>query len=131
MLSYVEIKEKIRENKQQIITAICFVLVFIVGFGTGRYERELRRSLNPIQKNYNTTTAKTPLKTTDLVQAKETVQGTSTTASSACVVKGNISTAGKKIFHVKGGAFYDRVKPEQCFGSEAEAISSGYIKSSR
>jgi micrococcal nuclease len=48
-----------------------------------------------------------------------------------CVIKGNISSGGKKIYHVPGGASYKVVKPEQCFNTEAEAAAAGYVKASR
>jgi len=45
-------------------------------------------------------------------------------------IKGNISSSGK-IYHIPGGAFYDRTVPELCFDSEAEAQATGFRKSSR
>lgn len=42
-------------------------------------------------------------------------------------VKGNQSG----IYHVKGGAFYSRTKPEQCFTSAAAAKAAGYRASKR
>ncbi len=30
------------------------------------------------------------------------------------------------IFHVPGGRFYDRVKPERCYATADEAAASGY-----
>lgn len=53
-----------------------------------------------------------------------------TSALSGCLVKGNISK-DSKIYHVLGGSFYNRVKPEQCFQTEAEAQAAGFRKSSR
>lgn len=43
-------------------------------------------------------------------------------------IKGNASSM---IYHVRGGAFYDRTKPEECFSSEAAAKAAGYRKSKR
>jgi len=53
-----------------------------------------------------------------------------------CLIKGNISRSGKRIFHVPGGAFYeatriDLIKGERWFCSEEEAIEAGWRKSSR
>lgn len=44
-------------------------------------------------------------------------------------IKGNISSSDK-IYHLPGGAFYNRTNPEQCFNTEAEAKAAGFRKSS-
>lgn len=137
MVSYQEIKDWIekKENKQQLVVAACFILVFFVGFGSGRYERELRREKIKTQNNYTTNTNEKPaiIKTETVVDTTEqgTVKSASATQESNCVVKGNISSSKKKIYHVSGGAFYKTVKPEQCFNTEAEAVAAGYVKSQR
>jgi hypothetical protein len=53
-----------------------------------------------------------------------------------CVIKGNISQSGERIYHVPGGAFYDRTiisvtKGERWFCSEAEARAAGWRRSRR
>ncbi|KMJ60216.1 nuclease [Bacillus sp. LL01] len=48
-----------------------------------------------------------------------------------CTVKGNISSSGEKIYHVKTGAFYERTIPEECFDTEKEAEAAGFRKSKR
>lgn len=50
--------------------------------------------------------------------------------SANCPVKGNVSK-DSKIYHVPGGSFYNRVKPEQCFQTEADAKAAGFRKSTR
>ena len=45
-------------------------------------------------------------------------------------IKGNIGSSGK-IYHLPGGAFYERTVPELCFSSEADAQAAGFRKSSR
>ena len=135
MLTYEEIKNwwGEKENKNKVVIAFGFVLIFIVGFGTGRYERGIRR--DSYKPNYTTQAAKKPAvlgAQTDAAGQAMAADTTTTTAKSAsCIIKGNISAAGKKIYHIKGGAFYDRVKPEQCFKTQAEAIAAGFVKSSR
>ena len=47
-----------------------------------------------------------------------------------CIVKGNISSSSK-IYHVKGGASYEKVVPEACFNTEAEAVAAGFRKAKR
>lgn len=43
-------------------------------------------------------------------------------------IKGNASSM---IYHVKGGQFYDRTNPEECFATEKAARDAGYRKSQR
>jgi len=137
MSFYEKIKDwlKQKENKDKLVLGLSFILVFIVGFGAGSYVRETRRDSSKPQANYTTAAAKKPANTAAADQGqvlgKTTQVAATSTQTSACIVKGNISTAGKKIYHVKGGAFYNRVKPEQCFSTEAEALAAGFVKSSR
>lgn len=135
MLNYGEIKTKLTENKTQIVLGVCFILVFLVGFGTGSYDREARKNSYKPQTNYTTPTAKQPSPAAGN-QPNTAGQGavlgaTASAATTNCIVKGNISATGKKIYHVVGGAFYKIVKPEQCFNTEAEALAAGFVKSSR
>jgi len=44
------------------------------------------------------------------------------------LIKGNAQSG---IYHVPGGQYYSKTKPEKCFGSETEAIRAGYKKSER
>ena len=51
-----------------------------------------------------------------------------------CVIKGNISSKGERIYHVPGGRYYDATvidtaKGERWFCSEAEAVAAGWRKS--
>lgn len=48
-----------------------------------------------------------------------------------CKIKGNINSKGEKIYHVPGGAFYDKTKAEECFDTEAAAHAAGYRRSQR
>lgn len=53
-----------------------------------------------------------------------------------CLIKGNISKTGERIYHVPGGVFYDRTvisvaKGERWFCSEAEASAAGWRRSRR
>ncbi|MBB6669631.1 phospholipase D family nuclease [Cohnella nanjingensis] len=41
-------------------------------------------------------------------------------------IKGNINAKGDKIYHVPGGANYDRTKAEQMFCTEADAQAAGF-----
>lgn len=46
-------------------------------------------------------------------------------------VKGNINSRGEKIYHVPGGAYYDRTIPEDWFCTEADAEAAGFRPSMR
>ena len=134
MWSYEEIKKWVDKNKDKMLLTLCFVLVFLVGFGAGRFEQQWRRE--KLQSNYTTNFKPAPTNTASkaaaALPAKQptgVVAGTSTTTP--CVVKGNISSSGAKIYHIKGGALYNVVKPEQCFNTEAEAVAAGFRKSGR
>jgi len=47
-------------------------------------------------------------------------------------IKGNLTTrTGECIYHVPGGAFYLKTKPERCFSSEEDARQAGCRRSKR
>lgn len=46
-------------------------------------------------------------------------------------IKGNINSKGEKIYHVPGGAFYNKTNPEAWFNTEEEAQVAGYRRSKR
>jgi hypothetical protein len=46
-------------------------------------------------------------------------------------IKGNITSAGEKIYHVPGGLLYNVVIPESCFATEADAQAAGYRRAPR
>lgn len=47
-------------------------------------------------------------------------------------IKGNrTTTSGEWIYHVPGGAYYDRTLPEECFATEVDAQVAGYRRSLR
>jgi hypothetical protein len=47
-------------------------------------------------------------------------------------IKGNLTTYnGEKIYHVPGGAYYDRTDAEEMFCTEEEAEEAGFRKSER
>lgn len=53
-----------------------------------------------------------------------------------CLIKGNISSSGEKIYHLSGGRYYDvtvidQSKGERWFCAEAEAVAAGWRKSMR
>lgn len=64
------------------------------------------------------------------------VGGCATPPDPSCAIKGNVNSSDEKIYHVPGGAFYNRtdIKPEEgdrWFCTEAEAQAAGFRRSSR
>ncbi|TCI57916.1 thermonuclease [Exiguobacterium sp. SH5S13] len=51
--------------------------------------------------------------------------------SEACDIKGNINRDGEKIYHVPGGASYERTNPEEMFCTEGEAEAAGFRRAAR
>lgn len=59
-----------------------------------------------------------------------------TQSSAACLIKGNISAEGEKIYHMPGQAYYDKTvispeKGERWFCTESEAVNNGWRKAKR
>jgi len=57
-------------------------------------------------------------------------------ASGGCVIKGNISSSGERIYHAPGGQYdertkIDEAKGERRFCTEEEAVAAGWRKSKR
>lgn len=112
--------------KPLIITALCFAAIFVAGFGAGKLHSGNTVSASPNKRtlsNYTTNTNET----TKNEPTNANVPATATTDPSNCIVKGSKS----KMYHVRGGAFYDRTNADKCFATEAEAQAAGYTKSSR
>ncbi len=138
-MAYQELKEWCKENKNKIVIFVSFILVFFVGFGVGSYDKTRQRN-SSVQSNYNTKPLQKEEVSPKAVSKEQGASVSTTTAllkptvlgnSTNCVVKGNISSTGSKIYHVLGGSFYKTVKPEQCFATEQEAVSAGFRKSAR
>jgi len=54
----------------------------------------------------------------------------------SCAIKGNVNSQGGKIYHLPGGAYYDKtdIKPEEgdrWFCTEAEAQAAGFRPAER
>ena len=131
MITYIDLKKKVLDHKIKILTAVCFVLVFFVGFGTGRYAgplHEQKSQSNYTTKSFQTKTVATP---TGVKNAQNMPATSQSTTTASCLIKGNISSSGKKIYHVPTGALYKVVHPEQCLTTEAEAQAAGFVKSGR
>ncbi len=121
MVTYEQLKIWSETHKQKFVLAACFVLVFLVGIGVGRYEKNNRQS-NRNLNNYSTNNSKeqkiNPQAGEQAVLGVEAVKATTSLSGTVnpddCKIKGNIGTGGK-IYHMPGGASYKIVKPEMCF----------------
>jgi hypothetical protein len=138
--------------KKRLVMLGGLALMFLAGFGTGDYVKVKVAAQLP--DNYTTKTATKPFlslpadsKTaSDKTGAGETQTFSSTpvVASSTptalqpiidpnnCPVKGNISSDGRKLYHVQGQQSYKRLTHmTSCFNSEAEAQAAGFTKAKR
>lgn len=68
---------------------------------------------------------------TTVKAAAPKVQSSKKSSTTRGLIKGNISSSGEKIYHMPGGAYYDRTNPEAWFNTEAEAQAAGYRRSKR
>ena len=69
-------------------------------------------------------------------QVEPTKRPANDNAAGQCLIKGNISSRGERIYHVPGGAYYSRTKispakGERFFCSEADAEAAGWRASQR
>ncbi len=103
-----------------------------------RFAKEAREAgigLWSLESTNKTPVAKPTLKPSPTKKPTETKKPTSTKPPAANQIKGkikgNISSSGEKIYHVPGGAFYDKTIAEEYFDTEAEAQEAGYRRSKR
>jgi hypothetical protein len=130
-LDFEKLRAQILEKgKPLLIAGVCFVAVFVAGYGTGKTSgggsntAAAKRSLTNYTTNTNTQTKKAA--TTPTTNTNTKTPATPVDPNN-CYIKGSKS----KIYHMPGGSFYERTNPAACFNSEAEAQSAGYTKSSR
>ncbi|HAG27177.1 TPA: hypothetical protein DCG61_00120 [Patescibacteria group bacterium] len=107
--------------KLKILALVC--LVQLGSFGAGLYSGHTywpKQSVQVALPNYTTENVKAPKPTAP-------TNTTQPTPNTECNIKGSKS----RLYHLPGGAFYDRTNPQVCFETEAEAQAAGYTKSSR
>jgi hypothetical protein len=117
------LKDYIKKHQQKIVLLFAFLLVAAISFGIGRATAfkyslpEIRVEeafLTPINYSQNISGAQTP----------------ASAGASRC--DGQIKGSSSMIYHLPGGAFYDRTtNPIRCFNTEAEAVSAGFRKAVR
>lgn len=112
--------ENLKSHQQKLVIATGYILIGVLSFGLGRLtipalsapEIRVEEAFAPME-NY------TP-----------TVAGSSSGVTAKC--EGQIKGSAGMIYHLPGGAFYDRTtNPVKCFSTEIEAQAEGFRKSSR
>lgn len=109
-----------------------------------RYQREAREAgkglwgLEVVTQNQTgakTNAQQTPAQSNDPKQVVQSSGGVQGTGGYDCPedypVKGNINSKGEKIYHVPGGQFYEKTKPEMCFKTPGDAEKAGFRASKR
>lgn len=76
-------------------------------------------------------TSSKPSSNTNTNQNSQTNTSDNTSTSGTGKIKGNINSKGEKIYHMSGGAYYDRTIPEVWFSTEEEAQAAGFRRSKR
>ena len=121
----------IKNNQQNIVLATGYFLVAVLGFGGGRLS--VNHTKAPEIRVEEVFAA--PLNDTEKINPSqsENTLNNNTNPNNSCIgqIKGNISSKGEKIYHVPGGAFYNRTTAEMCFATETEAKAAGFRKSSK
>lgn len=118
-LNIERLKEKLIKDEDKIILAIGFILVAILSFGAGKLS-EVSRTETPIvfqdancQNNLNS-------------PAPSSIQNNVQDQTDGKI----IGNKNSRIYHMPGGAFYDKISAENrvYFSSEEEAQKAGYRK---
>jgi len=133
------------KNQQKVAIFTGYIIVFMLAFGLGRVTvlrpdpPEIRieepdsltqaNSSGEIQgaQSQNSPAGAAPPAVESSPQSA--IPGFAPVAGSC---SGHIKGSSSKIYHLPGGAFYDRTtKPARCFYTTAEAESAGFRKSAR
>lgn len=132
--------EFLSKNQQKIAIIAGYIIVFMLAFGLGRItvlrpappEIRVEEPTSKIQAN---STAEVQGAQSQIPQAAAAAPQNSYFSGFAPVAggcEGKIKGSSSHIYHLPGGAFYDRTtKPAWCFNTEAEAQAAGFRKSAR
>ena len=115
-----KLKDFLKTNQQAIILVLGYALVATLAFGLGRYSFP-KSSVSALPVNYSPN-----------IPAVQSATTTIPAATGADQCAGQIKGSSSMIYHVPGGAFYEKTThPIRCFGTETEAQAAGFRKSSR
>jgi hypothetical protein len=126
--------EFVKMHQQKLALAMGYALVFLLAFGLGRITVTL-----PVPPEIKVEEPQNVSQVNNSAEILGAQSGNPQSASSASPsqdgqcggkIKGNIGSSGK-IYHMQGGAFYERTQAEACFNTEGEAQAAGFRKSLR
>ncbi|MFU0824668.1 ComEC/Rec2 family competence protein [Clostridium sp.] len=99
----------------------------------GSYNYRDNSSKSSQSNKYYTDTSSSKASTGSSTKSTTNNASKSTTNNNASkgLIKGNINSKGEKIYHIPGGAYYDKTVPEVWFNTEEEAKAAGFRPSKR
>ena len=122
-------KSYFSENRHLIFAVLGIAVGFVFGFRVANKHQPLALKYNTPIIPYEQTLKTTKADETAIPKASENIEmKINTTPQKDCLIKGNSSS---KIYHIPGGAFYERMKSPTCFLTEEEAKKAGYRRSGR
>ncbi|MEO8065680.1 MAG: hypothetical protein ABI643_02390 [Candidatus Doudnabacteria bacterium] len=117
------LKNFLKAYQQPLVLTIGYLLVACLAFGLGRYTLP-KQSARQVSSVKVQEASATPL--------NYNPNSASIQSASDVNCAGKIKGSASLIYHVPGGAFYNKTShPIRCFNSEAEAKAAGFRKSSR
>ena len=127
------------ENGTIVATSDGDNITFSVGPGSYNFASSSSKSSSSSNSQTNKTTSEkqSTSNTNSQSSSKPSTQPspqpetTETSTSGTGKIKGNINSKGEKIYHMPGGAYYDRTDPEVWFSTEEEAQAAGFRRSKR
>ena len=122
-------KSYFSENRHLIFAVLGIAVGFVFGFRVANKHQPLALKYNtpiiPYEQTLKSTKAETESQETP--SQKNSGDG-NVNSQKDCLIKGN---SNSKIYHIPGGAFYERMKTPECFESEEAAKKAGYRRSGR
>jgi len=116
-----KIKDLIKNNEYRIALVVGYALVASLAFGLGQLSVRNTKVTRELPSNY-----------TGNVSGAQTASTATEAAASTDACQGKIKGSASMLYHVPGGAFYDKTThPIKCFDTEQEAQAAGFKKSSR
>ena len=124
-------KQLLISHQQQIALGVGFLLVAGLAFGLGRISN-IQHQASDIKVEQAFTLPDNYTPNISGIQSTDINTAALSAGSTALNCEGKIKGSASFIYHVPGGAFYDRTtKPVRCFDTEAQAQAAGFKKSSK
>lgn len=122
-------KSYFSENRHLIFAVLGIAVGFVFGFRIANKHQPLALKYNTPIIPYEQTLKSTKIEGLPAPTASDNLEKKENTIpQKECLIKGNSSS---KIYHIPGGAFYERMKTPECFESEEAAKKAGYRRSGR